>query len=269
MAVNVSRFSKDLDRLVDAGVDLKRGMILDIVGAPEFEKSYFEKLSKADAKKAIAKIPDFKNEYDGWYSEALVLIKQLLPDRLENFRSFYEKPKTRKEINYGNYVIQDFMQSLVVTQFGDTKVDRSAALPQFRQQLSILRSAKRRLESSLFEMRQLVQADLFDSEIDAARELLKNNFLRAAGAVAGVVLEKHLAQVCEDHGIKIKKAKPGIAVLNQELRNADVIDLPQWRFNQHLADIRNICDHAKGNDPTRDQVQDLLDGTAKVLKVIA
>ena len=43
-----------------------------------------------------------------------------------------------------------------------------AAIPHLRQQLSILKSVKARFESSLFDIRQLVQADLFDSEIDTA-----------------------------------------------------------------------------------------------------
>jgi hypothetical protein len=110
---------------------------------------------------------------------------------------------------------------------------------------------------------------LFDSEVDVARELLKHKFVRAAGAVAGVVLERHLAQVCDDHGVKVGKVNPGVAVLNQALRDAEVIDVPQWRFNQHLADIRNLCGHNKDREPTTEQVQDLIDGTAKVLKTIA
>ncbi len=48
-------------------------------------------------------------------------------------------------------------------------------------------------------------ADLFDSELESAKELSKKGFLRAGGALAGVVLEKHLAQVMTNHGLKSKK----------------------------------------------------------------
>ena len=71
-----------------------------------------------------------------------------------------------------------------------------SAIILFECQLGIVKSAQRRFESSLFDIQKIVRADLFDSEIDAARKLLKNGFLRAAGALAGVVLEKHLEQVC-------------------------------------------------------------------------
>lgn len=66
------------------------------------------------------------------------------------------------------------------------QADPKAAVPKFRQQLAIVKAAQIRFESSLFEIRQLVQADLFGSEIDASRELLKHKFVRAAGAIAGV-----------------------------------------------------------------------------------
>ena len=71
----------------------------------------------------------------------------------------------------------------------------------------MLGSCKARFESSLFEIRQFVQADLLDSELDAAKELSKHTFTRAAGAVTGVALEKHLAQVCDNHAIKNKKGE--------------------------------------------------------------
>jgi hypothetical protein len=113
-----------------------------------------------------------------------------------------------------------------------------------------------------------VQADLFDSELDAGTELLKNGFTRAAGALAGVVLERHLAQVCDDHKVTIAGKTPTLAVLNDALKNAGVIDVPQWRSIQFLADIRNLCDHGKKTDPTKEQVGDLLAGVAKVTKTV-
>ena len=127
---------------------------------------------------------------------------------------------------------------------------------------------ERRFETSLFDIRQLVQADLFDSDLDAADELVKKKFTRAAGAVAGVVLERHLAQVCDNHIIKIAKRSPVISDLNNALKEANVIDVPLWRFVQHLADIRNLCDHNKTKEPTVEQVDDLLAGVRKMTKTL-
>jgi len=120
----------------------------------------------------------------------------------------------------------------------------------------------------LVDIRQLVQADLFDSELEVAGELARQKFVRAAGAVAGVVLERHLGQVCDNHGIKVRKKAPGIADLNNALKEGGVVDVPQWRFIQHLADIRNLRGHDKKVEPTADQVNDLIAGVTKVMKTL-
>ena len=104
----------------------------------------------------------------------------------------------------------------------------------FGTQLSILQAVRTRFESSLHDIRQLVQADLFDSELDAARELLKSGFLRAAGAVAGVVIEKHLGQVVINHSLNIRKQHPMISDFNDFLKANAVLDVPAWRTVQRL-----------------------------------
>jgi hypothetical protein len=276
MAANVERCGKDLDRLVREGDRLLMAMGNE-VNNKNFEKQGRKQLGSQQSERLLKMLPKFRDSYEAWYSESLFLLRQLLPDRVTNFRELYEKPKGRKSINHENYVIQDYLQGRQIARpsegielLGEPLVyDSSAALPQFQWQLSILKAAKRRFESSLFDIRQLVQADLFDSEIDAARELLNNKFLRAAGAVAGVVLEKHLRQVCDDRSIKVTKKHPGISDLNELLKQNSAIDVPQWRHISMLADIRNLCAHDKQKEPTHQQMVDLIDGTDKVLKTIA
>jgi hypothetical protein len=144
------------------------------------------------------------------------------------------------------------------------QVDYARSL--FANQLAIVKSAKKRFESSLFNIHQIVQANLFDSELEAAEELLKNGFLRGAGAVAGVVLEKHLGQVCINHNVKIKKRNPHISDYNDALKKEDIIDVPNWRFIQRLGDLRNLCVHKKGRNPTEDEVAELIKGVEKITK---
>ena len=135
-------------------------------------------------------------------------------------------------------------------------VGPDAAIPSFQQQLSIVRSTKDRFRSSLFDIHQLAQADLFDSELDAARELAKNKFARAAGAVAGVVLERHLKEICANHGVTIRRNNPQISHLNDALKDANIIETPDWRSIQHLGDLRNLCCHDRESEPSADQVSD-------------
>jgi hypothetical protein len=268
MASNLDRFSKDLERLIKQGDLLSISMIKEVTKGSGFVEQIEKQLGKKDAAEYIKKLPDFKLGYESWHSESLALLKQLLPDRASNFVSLYEKPKGRKDITYGNYVIQDYLQNLHVTLGGEVRVSTAAAVPQFNQQLAILKAAKGRFENSLFEIRQLVQADLFDSEIAGARELHRGKFFRAAGVVAGVVLEKHLRQVCDDRSIKIAKKNPTLNDLGELLKSNGTIDIPQWRHLSLLADIRNLCAHNKQAEPTADQVLDLLAGSEKLIKTV-
>lgn len=198
---NLEKYKKDLEKLIAQGKKLHMAMQY------ECYPDESDEAAKTDEKlaKTIKSLPKFNNEYQAWYSEAKVLIKQLLPDRLDDFTRHYEKPKPRKDIDYENYRIEDYLQGLNVTRGSRTIVNIDAAIPHFRQQQAILNAVSVRFESTLFDIKQLVQADLFDSELDTARELIKHGFLRGAGAISGVVLEKHLAQVAVNHNVKTRK----------------------------------------------------------------
>ena len=264
--MNVDRYTKDLDTLLKMGTQLHNAIQRECF-PQEMEREAQKELGD-EAEKFIQRLPSFNEEYQSWYSEAKALVRQLLPDRLSDFTRYYEKPKSRREITYANYVIEDYLEGVTVTRPGAIKVvGPDAAIPRFSQQLSIVKSIRERFRSSLFDIRQLAQADLFDSELDAAKELAKNKFTRAAGALAGVVLERHLKEVCGNHSVKIRK-NPQISDLNDALKGANVIDTPQWRSIQHLGDLRNLCAHDKVPEPTLDQVEDLLARVAKVTKTI-
>lgn len=109
---------------------------------------------------------------------------------------------------------------------------------------------------------------MFDSELSAASDLLKKGFIRASGAIAGVVLEKHLSQVLDNHNLSTRKKHPSISDFNDLLKNGDVLDTPNWRQIQRLGDIRNLCDHNKDREPTKDEAQELISGVEKFTKTL-
>lgn len=266
MSSTIDRFKSDLGSL------LERGRMLQVAMQRECAPEQFDKEVKAQLKgkaaEYIEKLPDFSRTYQRWYTEAQAVVRQLIPERLNDFVRHYEKPRGRKDIDFENYRVEDYLQGLQVTRAGEVVVSPSAAINQFEQQIAILAAAKVRFDSSLMDMRQMLQADLFDSELQAAEHLLKFKYVRAAGAIAGVVLERHLGQVAATHGVSTGKKHPTIADFNEALKAADVIDVPQWRFTQHLADLRNLCDHARKPDPTAEQINDLLAGVTKIIKTV-
>lgn len=203
-----------------------------------------------------------KQEFEIWYTESLALIKVVLPDRINDFSKMYYNDKTKNGLmTYFQHIPS------MLDEWGDsTIIDQVKSV--LDSQIGILKSCEKRFESSLFDIKQLLQADIFDSELDAARELNKKGFLRAAGAISGVVLEGHLKQVCINHNIVIKKTNPTISDFNQLLKDNEIIETHDWRFIQRLGDIRNLCDHKKQQEPTKEEIEELIKGVEKIIKTL-
>ena len=261
MVSKIELLKKEMEAL------LKEGELLLYALGNEFGKlpdSVVESLKQSNTT-----LPSFYNNYEPWYSESLQVIKQIIPDRLDDFVNHY-KINRRKEIDYETYRISDHLRQISVKRGTRRQVviDGRYAIPSMQNQLTILRSVYRRFTSSLFDIKDVLQSDIFDSELDAAKVLNKQGFTRGAGAMAGVVLEKHLAHVCEQHKLKPARKNPTIFVLNQLLQDNNIIDIAQSRFIQRLGDLRNLCDHDRETEPTQDHVNDLIEGTDKVIKTV-
>ena len=223
--------------------------------------------------KACAKnddIPEFGRMYQSWYSRAVKVVELLVPDRVAEFRSYYLIDPKRK-FEYGTYCIQDYIKA-VGARMDDWEIkplwDINATVAlRIVNQAHILESLAGRIDSVLADVKGHILAEIQDEELAVAHRLLKIS-LRAAGAVAGVVLEGHLQRVATNHAITIVKKDPSIADLNDPLKDVGVYDIPTWRKIQHLGDIRNFCDHKKSREPTRDEVEELIAGVSSIVKTI-
>jgi hypothetical protein len=257
--MKIERYKQDIEKLADKGRKLYFALLLETEPTIAKNMGITEEQRKA--------LPNVRQEYQAWYSEALALVRQLLPDRATDFISYYKPLKPRKELNSSTYTISDLLQGITVTRGSQLVVGFSAAVLPLEQQSLIVESLKKRFESSLVDIRTLVQADLLDSELDTADELNKKGFSRAAGVVAGVVLEGHLAAVAQQYSLPTPKT-PTINDLNDLLKKNDVLDVPSWRFIQHLGDLRNLCGHKKTSEPTKENVSELIGGVRKIIKTI-
>ena len=284
----VKELAKELDRLIAEGEALQRGLAINTgeITLDDFRAQVVDALTqhagsakgaskpKKPTKKQVDAIMEtwvisFREHYQAWYSEALAVVGQVLPDRLTDFRELY-KVDRRKEIDPETFGLADYQIGLSVSRAGVTLFDPdTTAYSKFGQQLSLLKAARRVLDSRLADIRGVLQADLFDSELDAALELLSNGFVRAGGMIAGVVLERHLAEVARTHQVAVRNKVPTISHYNDALKNAGVIDVPTWRFIQRLGDIRNLCGHPKEREPTADEVRDLVEGADKIAKTVS
>jgi hypothetical protein len=258
----------DLKRLSNQGVNLFNAM--QVEQFPENMETHFTQVLRKDYQAFLNTLPVFAQEYQIWYSAAQAVIRQFLPGRLQDFINLYEQPKGRKEIRPDNYVIEDYLKKVIITTGFDKKIIASPpdAIAVFQQQVNILNAVFDRLDNSLFEIRQVLQAELLDQELQVARQLAKGQFIRSAGALCGVILEKHFNELCHVHHIKVSKKNMLIKDYNELLKKHEVYAFETWRFIQYLGDLWDLSCRNKKEMPTSDEVNDLIDGTEKLIKTI-
>jgi hypothetical protein len=222
---------------------------------------------KEGLEEATHKTGGFAMTYHRWYSRALPVVRQLVPERFDEFQSYFRDPR-RKEMTLSNYGVQDYIAGLTKSYQAEPIHWKNAALNGLLAQVAIVQSAEDRFDSILGSIEDVLRAELLDDEIAVAQDLVAKNHLRASGAVAGVVLETHLARVADAHGIKLRKKHPTIGDLNNPLKNGGVIDTPEWRRIQRLADLRNLCVHRGPRDPSKEEVEELIAGTERTIKTV-
>lgn len=263
MTTNLARYKDELARLIKLGDEMRLGLIADIrIATGKLTKEQEETFKKAQG--------SFERNYQRWFTEASAVVKQLIPDRLKEFDEYYRTDPKRKTVNILTYRIQDWLNGArATTSYTGEKHfdDESSVIVRFQSQRQILAAAAARFDSALLDIRQVVQADLFDSELEMSRELLTKGFLRPAGVIAGVVVERHLGEVCANHAVRVKK-DPTIGDLNDVLKANGTIDVPVWRSIQRLGDLRNIAAHNKSREPTYEEMQELIDGAERVTKTL-
>ena len=245
MTINkYSEIKKEIEELIDGGQKLQKS------------------LSKFDSEKENKEMYFFFQNYEIWYSKALSVVKQILPDRENDFKMLYKNDK-RKNLSVENYTINDALSGLS----SPMRFGPKTAVNKLNQQTLILSACLERFDSRVHDIHNLIEADIFDSEIESAKHLHKLGFLRAAGAICGVVIEKHFAEISSAHNISIKKKNPTIADYNDTFKDV-VYDTIEWRRIQRLGDLRNLCDHNKDREPTTDEVLELISGTERTIKTI-
>lgn len=227
---------------------------------PQLTKTKFEKLKqKYEEYKQVS----FTENYQKWYSKALTIVECVMPERKSEFEKLYLPQNNRKELTLLNYTIFDAIRGI---HSEAKRITVDSAFNLINTQIDIIKSVKEIVEHRLNEIKNLLEFDVFEKEIDSARYLLKNNYLRSAGAICGVIIEKHLANMLSMSGLKPLKKNPTINDYNDDLYQNKVINQTQFKYILYLGDIRNKCDHNKTSEPTKDEVEDLINGTEKVIK---
>lgn len=132
----------------------------------------------------------------------------------------------------------------------------------FSKMKAVFLAAKEDYEGGyLTSLRHMVRAEVFDSELEQATELLNNGYNAAAGVIAGVVLETTIRDLCSANHIPHGK----LDKMNADLTKAGIYNGIMQKRITHLAAIRNSAAHGNQAEFKTSDVTAMIDEVEKFL----
>ena len=193
---------------------------------------------------AAALSKHINESYQAWYHAALLLVRaNLSTSTVAEFEELHAGARRKlgevpgvTDMYYREW-LDNFDQAL------SSQIGIVGAIPGY-------------IEAKALSLRGIIARDLMDDELVIARYLSEQGYLREAGVIAGIVLEKHLKLMCERRGIALEK-KAMLGEVNNKLR-ASYRDDSDYRRVQWMSEIRALCTHDKGSLPDPDRLNQLL-----------
>ncbi|MDK2201895.1 HEPN domain-containing protein [Acinetobacter baumannii] len=192
-------------------------------------------------------------------------------DTTIRFPNFEDFPPTYRAL-YSEWIIK--AQNILLLACGDNSIHFKAFKHQLsgssdtpkrlRQLIPILNAAYDDLKNGfLITFKQIVQAEVFDSELEQAKSLLESGYKNAAAVIAGVVLETAIKELCLNNNIDLEKKN--LNRLNEDLVKAGVYNTLQQKQILALADIRNKAAHGDYDEFTKEDVERMISDIERFL----
>lgn len=135
---------------------------------------------------------------------------------------------------------------------------------QFKATSSVFLATKEDFQGGyLSSYKSIVQAEIFDTELEQANELLNNGYYVASAVIAGVVLETALRELCDREAIEHGK----IDKMNADLAKAGIYNKIVQKQVTTYAGIRNSAAHGKINEFSTSDVKQMIIGVEHFLAV--
>lgn len=113
----------------------------------------------------------------------------------------------------------------------------------------------------LFTTRGLIQAEVFDSFLEQANELLSSGYKDPACVVAGVAIEITLKELCTRNGIAHSK----LDKMNADLCKAGIYNMGMQKQITAWAERRNSAAHGDWNAYMADDVAEMIRGANRLI----
>lgn len=167
------------------------------------------------------------------------------------------------------------VQNLLVRVFGiesehyknfSAQIGKSIGYSPMDRAQGILRAAKDDYENEqLFEVRRLIEAELFDEFLEQSESLLDSGYYQPAAVIAGCVLEDGLRKLCGKEGITLPP-KQKLDTMNSKLAKAGVFSkLVQKRITA-FADLRNKAAHGQWDEFSKEDVVEMTQAVRRFME---
>lgn len=111
-------------------------------------------------------------------------------------------------------------------------------------------------------LRSLIQAEVFDDELEQAKELLVSGYKTAAAVIAGTVLESTLRSICIERAIPIGKMDK----MNADLTKLGTHNSLIQKKITALAAIRNSAAHGNSSEFTAADVESMIEDVRRYIE---
>ncbi len=157
-------------------------------------------------------------------------VEDLLIKVVDRESIYYKQFEEKKESDYSTYLIFQDLKVIFLTFKNDYK------------------------KGYLFSVKTLVQAEVFESQLEQSQELLNSGYKLASAVIAGIVLETGLREICSRENILHGK----LDKMNAELAKKGIYNKLQQKCITALADIRNSAAHGKEDEFSHDDVNNMI-----------
>ncbi len=260
--VDSSLIKDEIDKLEILAVDIEKNMKKLLDGSIVLEREYSLGSKYYLFKDFSGDLWDLQRDtiknFEIWYSMSLKFIQQFVPEKVKEFTFYYKSNEVGVDQIQELLQFNKMPQSLPINK----KMILRNFIHKFDRQRHILLTIPGIEKIKELSIRDLIYATFIDREIDEAIHLYEKSHYRAAGAIAGIALEQHLRLLCDKYDLNYEK-KDRIEPLVQKLYKNDKIDITEMKSIQHLANIRDKCDHP--SDITASKVKELIEGIKKIL----
>lgn len=207
--------------------------------------------------------------YEAWYTKALNIVQNLIPDRLEDFVSAYKQNRTAPP-TFSNYSIQDYFLGIKVEKSSIAEFNPGRLFKQLvLRQAGILSSALRSQTVSEAVSESVSQENFYRRAFEQAEKLFQIGKTRPAGVFAAIVIDNYLRWLWKKRNLNINDKEFSLAEINDYLHKFQTYKEVTHIRIQSLIPTTEACLDPEKKPPSKKEIELLIDNVRKVIGTVS